>query len=53
MNSLNNMSKDIIEIVNEYDNFLERAREYIEVHLNLIEEQREEANGIFEGSRIC
>jgi hypothetical protein len=36
MNSLNNMSKDIIEIVNEYENFLERAREYIEVQLNLI-----------------
>ena len=47
MNSLNNMSKDIIEIVNEYENFLERAREYIEVQLNLIEEQKEEANGIF------
>jgi len=41
------MSKDIIEIVNEYENFLERAREYIEVQLNLIEEQKEEANGIF------
>ena len=47
MNNLNNMSKDIIEIVNEYENFLERAREYIEVQLNLIEAQKEEAHGIF------
>ena len=48
MHSLSKMSKYIIEIVNEYENFLERAREYIEVQLNLIEEQKEEANGIFE-----
>ena len=47
MNSLNNMSKYIIEIVNEYENFLERAREYIEVQSNLIEKHKEEANGIF------
>ena len=52
MNSLNNMSKDIIEIVNDYENFLERAREYIEVRLNLIEKQKEEAHGIFR-SRLC
>jgi len=47
MNGLNNMSKDIIEIVSEYEIFSERAREYTEVQLNLIEEQKEEANGIF------
>jgi hypothetical protein len=41
------MSKYIIETVNEYENVLERAREYIEVELNLIEEQKEEANEIF------
>ena len=31
MNSINNMSADSIEIVNEYEICLERAREYIEV----------------------
>jgi hypothetical protein len=41
------MPKDIDAIVIEYDMFLEIAHNFIECQLNLIEELKEEAKGIF------